>query len=156
MENNRIAKKAEASARVVSINISEKKGTIKTPVDFAELIEDFGIKGDAHAGPGIRQVSLIAIESYKRFEKENNYKSCLKHGSFGENIITEGIVLHKLPMGTRLKIGNSVLQVSKIGKECHAPCGIAKLTGKCIMPDEGVFAVVLKCGIIKKDDIIKF
>jgi MOSC domain-containing protein YiiM len=143
------------TAKIVSINLSEKKGTVKTPVDSVELIENLGIKGDAHSGPGIRQVSLLAIESYKRFEKENHYKSCLKHGSFGENIVTEGIVLHKLSIGTILQVKDVRLQVSKIGKECHAPCGIAKQTGKCIMPNEGVFAVVVKGGIINKGDLLK-
>jgi MOSC domain-containing protein YiiM len=147
-------KSKQTIAKIVSINISEKKGTAKIPVDSIELIENLGIKGDAHFGPGIRQVSFLAIESYKRFEKENNYRSCLKHGSFGENIITEGIVLHTLPIGTRFIISDVILEVSKIGKECHTSCGIAKQTGKCIMPTEGIFAVVVKGGIIKKDDML--
>jgi len=91
-------------AKVLSINISEKKHTAKQPVDEAKLIEDFGIEGDAHAGPGDRQVSMLAIESYQRFEKLNMHKICLKYGSFGENIITRGIELHTLPLGTKFEI----------------------------------------------------
>jgi cyclic pyranopterin monophosphate synthase len=139
---------------VVSVNISERKGTPKTPVEKIELVCDHGVKGDAHAGPGDRQVSLLAIESYQRFEKSAVGKMCLKHGSFGENIVTEGIVLHELNIGDGLIIGDALLRVSKIGKECHAPCAIAKAVGKCIMPVEGIFARVESDGSIRPGDKI--
>ena len=134
--------------KVVSVNVSEEKGTPKVPVESIELAVDLGIRGDAHAGPGKRQVSLLAQESYDRFEKSGASRLCLKHGAFGENIVTEGIVLHKLQVGQLLKIGSAVLEISKIGKECHAPCRIAKIVGRCIMPEEGVFAKVMQVGEI--------
>ncbi len=141
--------------RVVSVNVSEEKGTPKKPVDEAVLIRDLGIEGDAHAGPGDRQVSLLAIESYRRFEEKGLGKVCLKHGAFGENMITEGIELHKLPIGTRLSIGDAVIEVSKIGKECHAPCNIARTVGDCIMPREGIFARVLEGGQIRRGNPVE-
>ncbi len=141
--------------KVISVNTSPGKGTPKKPVSEASLIEGLGIKGDAHAGPGDRQVSLLAIESYRRFEEKGLGKICLKHGSFGENIITEGIELHKLEIGKRMRIGDVLLEVSKIGKECHAPCNIARTVGDCIMPREGIFATVVKGGIIKQGNIIR-
>jgi MOSC domain-containing protein YiiM len=139
---------------VVSVNISERKGTPKAPVGMIELIHNHGVKGDAHAGPGDRQVSLLAIESYRRFEKSAAKELCLKHGAFGENIVTEGIVLHELKIGDKLNIGDTLLRVSKIGKECHAPCAIAQNVGKCIMPLEGIFARVESEGCIKPGDEI--
>ncbi len=142
-------------AKVVSINISEKKGTAKQPVEEARLVENHGVEGDAHAGPGDRQVSLLALESYRRFKKQNMHRHCLKYGSFGENIITEGVELHTLPLGTQLRTGETVLEVSKIGKECHAPCAIARSVGSCIMPREGIFASVIKGGVIKKGERVE-
>jgi len=140
--------------RVISVNVSENKGTAKTPVDTIELIIDHGVKGDAHAGPGDRQVSLLAKESYERFDKSGADKLCLKHGSFGENIVTEGIELHNLSVGTQLSIGDALLEVSRIGKECHAPCHIAKTMGECIMPKEGIFARVIASGACGRGDRI--
>lgn len=135
---------------IISVNVSEKRGIAKTPVNKIELIENLGVKGDAHAAPGDRQVSLLAIESYEKFEKQRLNEICLKHGAFGENIITSGIILHKLAIGTKFIINDCILEVSKIGKECHAPCNIGKTVGSCIMPKEGIFASVLKAGNIKK------
>ena len=141
--------------KVISVNISSRKGTQKEPVDKIELVPDHGVKGDAHAGPGDRQVSLLALESYERFRKKRMDKHCLKHGSFGENMITEGLVLHELPLGTRLVIGEALVEVSKIGKECHAPCAIAKATGDCIMPTEGIFVRVIEPSVVRAGDEIK-
>lgn len=141
-------------AKIISINISKKKGTAKDPVPKAKFIVDFGIEGDAHAGPGDRQVSLLAIESYEKFKKERGDEHCLKHGAFGENIITRGVELHKLPLGTKVKSGTVLLELSKIGKECHMPCAIGKKAGKCIMPTEGIFARVLKGGTLHVGDEI--
>jgi cyclic pyranopterin monophosphate synthase len=140
--------------KIISVNISDKKGIPKTPVNEIELIENLGVKDDAHATPGDRQVSLLALESYRKFEKQKLNKICLKHGAFGENIITSGLILHKLPIGTKLKINDTILEVSKIGKECHTGCNIAKTLGSCIMPKEGIFASVIKAGTIKKDSVI--
>jgi MOSC domain-containing protein YiiM len=138
--------------RIISVHRSEHKGTMKQAELSITLKVDYGVVGDAHAGPGDRQVSLLAIESYHRFEKLKDL--CLKHGSFGENILTEGIELHTLPLGTTLSVNGVLLEVSKIGKECHAPCQIAKTIGSCIMPREGVFARVLEGGTITAGDQI--
>ncbi len=132
--------------------MSSKKSVSKEPVKEIRLRKDHGIVGDAHAGPGIRQVSLIAKESHDRFQPMTDV--CLKNGIFGENITTEGIALIELPVGTRLKINDCILEVSKIGKECHAPCAIGKEVGNCIMPKEGIFAIVIEEGVIQENDEI--
>jgi len=141
---------------VYSVNIGEKKGEIKKPVDKIELIEDFGIKGDCHAQKGInKQVSLLS------WERMNEEFFCLKDkvdikpGIFAENITTERIDLRKLKIGDKLKINEVVIEISEIGKKCHLYCEIYKKVGKCIMPKEGIFGRVLKGGIIKKGDIIE-
>jgi cyclic pyranopterin monophosphate synthase len=139
-------------ARVLSVNLSDKKGVAKQPAASIALKEEHGVLGDAHAGPGDRQVSLLAIESYRRHDQLRTL--CLKHGSFGENILTEGIELHTLAIGTRLSINDTILEISKIGKECHAPCQIAKTVGRCVMPTEGIFARVLKQGSIVAGDSV--
>jgi len=136
---------------IIAINVNKERGP-KKGIQQAEFVVDHGIKGDYHAGPGIRQVSLLAQESYDSFKY---HKLCLKHGAFGENIVTKGIVLHKLAVGTRLRCGDVQLVVSKIGKECHAPCIIAKTTGDCIMPREGIFATVKKGGLLRPGMIIE-
>ena len=127
--------------KVVSVNISEKKGTIKVPVEKIELRENHGIVGDAHAGKWHRQVSLLAIESLRKMQKK---LPRLKPGDFAENIMTEGIILHTLPIGTKLRIGSCELEVTQIGKQCHKGCEIRNITGECIMPTEGIFAIVKK------------
>lgn len=142
-------------AKVVSVNVSVKKGTPKTPVKEADLRCNCGLVEDAHAGPGIRQVSLLGEESYKKVKNSGFAKICMKQGSFGENITTKGLTLYKLPLGTELKIGEVVLEVSKIGKECHSPCEIRKKAGICILPREGIFAVVKKGGKIKPGNKIR-
>jgi MOSC domain-containing protein YiiM len=137
---------------VVSVNISEKKGTPKTQVNPGVLIENFGLEGDAHAGKWHRQVSLLAVESIEK--AKNGPTDGLCHGVFAENITTEGIELYTLPVGTRLKVGEAEIEISQIGKECHEGCAISKLVGKCVMPREGVFAVVLKGGKVFAGDEI--
>ncbi len=140
-------------AKVLSINISEKKGTPKTKINPGVLIEDFGFEGDAHAGKWHRQVSLLAKES---IEKSKNLPSeGLCHGVFAENITTEGIELYTIPVGTRLQVGECIIEISQIGKECHEGCAIQKLVGKCVMPREGVFAKVIKGGKIFEGDSIE-
>lgn len=138
---------------VLSINISEKKGTPKTKINPGVLIENFGFEGDAHAGKWHRQVSLLAKESIVK--SLNGPKDGLCHGVFAENITTEGIELYTLPVGTRLQVGECIIEISQIGKECHEGCAISKLVGKCVMPREGVFATVIKGGKIFDGDIIK-
>ena len=131
-------------AKVLSINISEKKGTPKTKINPGVLIEDFGFEGDAHAGKWHRQVSLLAKESIDKSKGLPTDGLC--HGVFAENITTEGIELFTIPVGTKLKIGECVIEISQIGKECHEGCAIQKLVGKCVMPREGIFAKVIKGG----------
>ncbi len=140
------------SGKVVSVNISEKKGTPKTKVNPGILIEDYGLQGDAHAGKWHRQISLLAAESIEK--AKNGPKNGLCHGVFAENITTEGIVLYTLPVGTRLQIGECVLEISQIGKECHTGCAVSKLVGQCVMPREGVFARVITGGSVYIGDPI--
>ena len=138
--------------KVVSINISSKKGMRKKPVEEAEIITDHGIKDDAHAsGTWHRQISLLALESIKKMQ---DLGLKVKPGDFAENITTEGIDLIKLPVGTRMKIGDVEAEVSQIGKECHTRCAIYYQAGDCIMPKEGIFVKILKGGKIKVGDKI--
>lgn len=138
--------------KVISVNISEKKGTIKCSVPQIELRKNHGIVGDAHAGNWHRQVSLLAVGS---LEKMKEKIPSLKPGDFAENIMTEGISLHTLPIGTILSIGECELEVTQIGKECHKGCEIRNITGECIMPTEGIFAIVRKEGTIYPKDEIR-
>ena len=139
-------------AKVVSINTSEKTGVVKQTVKQADFIEG-GIKGDAHCGlDEIRQVSLLADESV---DKMRAMGLKLGAGAFAENITTQGIELKTLPVGTRLKIGETVQEVSKIGKECHHGCAIKQQTGTCVMPTEGIFTKVIRSGTVKAGDEIE-
>lgn len=139
-------------AQVVSVCISEKKGTKKHPVAEISLWPHHGIVGDAHAGDWHRQVSLLANESVDRMRKEG---LTLAAGDFAENILTEGITLRTLPVGTVLRVGEVRLEVTQIGKECHNDCAIKKAVGKCVMPTEGIFAVVVKEGVVRPGDEIE-
>lgn len=145
-----------SEAKVVAVNISEKKGTSKHPVEYVDCVKDFGIKGDAHGGPGIRQISLLSKESIDRFKEGKRDAVGLCEGKFAENITTQGICLYELPVGTRLKIGGALLEVSQIGKKCHADqgCEIARRYGICAMPREGIFATVIEEGRIHPGDEI--
>lgn len=136
-------------ATIKAVCISEKKGTAKKNIGQAELIENFGLKDDAHAGDWHRQVSLL---SYEKIEEFKALGVDVKDGDFGENLIVEGIDLAKLPIGTKITINQVLLEVTQIGKECHTGCAIAQAVGKCIMPTEGIFARVLKGGIVKSGD----
>ncbi|MBM4065890.1 MAG: MOSC domain-containing protein [Planctomycetes bacterium] len=138
--------------KLVAVCISEKKGTQKRDVGTCRLIEHFGLEGDAHAGEWHRQISLLARESADIMrEKGLN----IKDGDFGENIVTEGIELKSLPIGTVLKIGDGItIRVTQIGKLCHDRCAIYYKAGDCIMPREGIFAEILTGGIIKAGDEI--
>ena len=140
-------------AKVVSVNISEKKGTLKKPVPEIELKLRHGIVGDAHAGDWHRQISLLAEESIDTMRALSPIP--LDPGVFAENINTEGIDLKHLPVGTRLRIGETEVEVTQIGKECHNDCAIRKAAGDCVMPREGIFVKVLESGEIKTGDDIK-
>ncbi len=141
------------SGKVVAINISEKKGTPKKTIEEGKLIENFGFEGDAHAGKWHRQVSLLGVESIEKAKLGPTNGFC--HGVFAENITTEGITLYTLPVGTKLRVGECLLEISQIGKECHEGCAVSKLVGQCVMPREGVFAVVLKGGAVRAGDAIE-
>lgn len=130
---------------VIAVCISEKKGQRKTPVTAVELRENHGIVGDAHAGEWHRQVSLLATES---IEKMRALGLDVDSGDFAENITTRGIDLVALPIGTRLAISDTIVEVTQIGKECHTRCAIYYQAGDCVMPKEGIFARVLKGGTI--------
>ena len=140
------------TGKVLSVNISEKKGTPKTKINPGVMIENFGFEGDAHAGKWHRQVSLLAQESIEK--AKNGPTNGLCHGIFAENITTEGIELYTLPVGTHLKIGECEIEISQIGKECHEGCAISKLVGQCVMPREGVFGIVIKGGKVFEGDEI--
>ncbi len=139
-------------AKVLSVNISETKGVVKTPIAKGHFLENHGLKDDAHGGDWHRQVSLLAVESIDKMRKQI---PDLKNGDFAENLTTEGITLYELPIGTQLKIGDTLQEVTQIGKECHDGCAIKQAVGKCIMPREGIFTKVLKGGVIKPGDEIE-
>lgn len=132
---------------IVSLNISRAKGTPKTPVDTVTVRPEHGVEGDAHAADWHRQVSLLAEESIRRMAEAG---LDVGPGSFAENITTAGIDLPRLPVGTRLRSGGVVLEITQIGKECHTRCAIYHKAGDCIMPKEGVFAKVLVAGTLQK------
>jgi len=140
-------------AKVIALCISEKKGTQKQEVPEAEMKVDHGIVGDAHAGDWIRQVSLLGSESIQRLqEKITTFK--LQHGAFAENVVTEGITLYELPVGTQLQIGEVLGEVTQIGKQCHNDCVIKQTAGDCVMPREGIFIKILEPGTVRPGDEI--
>ena len=132
-------------AKIIATCLSEKKGTAKDSVGTIRLVENHGVEGDAHAGPGRRQVSLIGIGTIEKLKEKG---IDVGPGSLGENLTIEGIIPHELPVGTKLRIGEALLEVTQIGKECHASCAIREQVGDCPMPREGIFAAVLKGGDI--------
>jgi len=140
-------------AKVVAINISRRKGIPKDQIKEGVFIEDFGLEGDAHAANWHRQVSLLAQESIDKAIAMG--ADGLEPGKFAENITTEGIVLYELPVGTQLKIGETIQEVTQIGKECHQKCAIFYTVGECVMPKEGIFTKVIKGGIVKPGDDIE-
>ena len=134
---------------IVSISTSSEKGAKKIPVESAALGVDHGIEGDAHAGKWHRQVSLLAEES---IEKMRGGGLEVGYGDFAENITTSGLVLYEIPVGTKLRLGQCLVEITQIGKECHDRCAIYEAVGDCVMPREGIFARVLRGGEIKKGD----
>ncbi|HHV79891.1 MAG TPA: MOSC domain-containing protein [Firmicutes bacterium] len=139
------------AGKVEAVCISERKGEPKHQVDEALLMPDYGIKGDAHAGPGKRQVSLLGVEDIKAM-KEKGFS--VGPGDFAENISISGIDIARLPVGTRLSIGETELEITQIGKECHSGCSVFKKTGECIMPRRGVFARVVRGGVVRKGALV--
>lgn len=139
-------------AKIIAVNISEKRGVVKHPIEKGFLKFNHGICGDAHAGEWHRQVSLLGVESIDKMKALG--AQGLSEGTFAENITSEGIILYELPIGTKLKIGDAVLEVTQIGKECHNGCEIRRLVGDCIMPREGIFTRVITEGWIKAGDSI--
>jgi MOSC domain-containing protein YiiM len=138
--------------KIESIAISKKKGTRKTQVQEAELVVEHGLEDDAHAGPWHRQVSFLASESIGKARERG---LDVTFGDFAENIATSGIDWMSIPIGTRLKVGNTaIVEITQIGKECHNKCAIYYMAGDCIMPREGIFARVLEGGKIRVGDPI--
>jgi MOSC domain-containing protein YiiM len=137
---------------LVSLNVSKRKGTRKEPVPELVLVAGSGVEGDAHAGPGDRQVSLLAMEDIDASRAAGPACAGLVPGSFAENLTTRGVDLPSLPIGTRLAIGGALLEVSRIGKECHEGCEIRALTGDCVMPRRGIFARVIVGGRVRLED----
>ncbi|MEL4107088.1 MOSC domain-containing protein [Oscillospiraceae bacterium WX1] len=139
-------------AVVTAVCISDQKGVQKHAVQEVLVRKNIGIEGDAHAGVGRRQISLLCEESV---EKLRPFIPDLPPGAFAENILTRGIALYELSVGTRLRIGETLLEVSQVGKQCHRDCAIKLMTGDCVMPREGVFAVALAEGTIRAGDTVE-
>lgn len=139
-------------ANIVAICISEKKGVGKNQIEKVNLIEEFGLENDAHGGKWHRQVSLLEKEKIEDFIARGGN---VKYGDFGENFVTEGLDLEKIQVGDKITIGDSLLEITQKGKQCHVKCNIFKMVGDCIMPKNGVFARVLKGGHVKIGEEIK-
>jgi MOSC domain-containing protein YiiM len=137
---------------IAAVNLSGKKGERKRPMESALLRENHGIVGDAHAGGGKRQVSLLAEESIQKMRETG---LVVGPGDFAENITTQGVELFALPVGTLLAVGETVLRVTQIGKECHSRCAIYLQAGDCVMPREGIFAIVLRGGTVRAGDPVE-
>ena len=134
---------------VTAICISEKKGTRKRIVPRARFIAGHGLEHDAHAGDWHRQVSLLSLEKIEDFKKRG---ALVSYGDFGENLVAGGIDVARLPLGARLAVGEVLLEITQIGKECHTRCAIYHAMGECIMPTQGVFARVLRGGMVATGD----
>ena len=138
--------------KIQAVNTSEKKGVQKRPVEAVELIENHGIKGDAHAGNWHRQISFLAGEAVDTMKARAAGKIEIKNGDFGENVVTRGIDWTTVRVGEKIIINDAELEVTQIGKECHARCAIYDAVGDCIMPGQGIFTKVLKGGTIHAGD----
>ena len=144
---------ARPAPRVLATCVSAQKGEQKHPVDAVTLLPDHGIEGDAHAGTWHRQVSLLGTESVQKVQQHIRFP--LLPGAFAENLLTEGITLYTLPVGTRLLLGSALVEVTQIGKECHNDCAIRKVAGDCVMPREGIFVKVITGGTVRAGDPIR-
>lgn len=139
-----------ATGRIVAVCLSERKGTTKTPAPSGVLVEDFGLRGDAHAGAALRQVSLLCERSIDTMRGKGVE---LKPGDFAENLTIAGIEIADLPLGARVSLERGAeLEIAQIGKECHRGCAIREIVGDCVMPREGVFARVVKGGEVRPGD----
>ena len=138
--------------KVLAVCISERKGTEKQNVGSARFIEDWGIENDSHAGKWHRQVSLLSHEKIEAFRARG---AEVIDGAFGENLVVEGFDFRALPVGTKFKCNDVVLELTQIGKECHSGCAIYQKMGECIMPREGVFTRVLHGGVISVGDTLE-
>lgn len=142
----------EADVGIIkAVCLSAEKGTAKKDAGQAELIKEYGLKNDAHAGNWHRQVSLLSYQKIEDFRKRG---AKVSFGDFGENLVVDGIDLSSLPVGTKLRCAQALLEITQIGKECHSRCAIYHSMGDCIMPREGVFARVLNGGTVKNGDEI--
>jgi len=137
--------------KILAICTSPRRGTLKTPVPSAVLTPEWGIVGDAHGGSWHRQVSLLSAEKIEAFRQ----KLWVDYGAFGENLVIDGFDFRNLPVTSRFAIGDVVLEMTQIGKECHSDCAIKKAVGKCVMPTEGIFAVVVREGTVRAGDEIE-
>lgn len=135
-----------------AVSVSDRKGVVKHNVPSARLLVEHGLEGDAHAEGGIRQVSLLSLDS---IQKMVDAGAQVKPGDFAENLTIAGLEVMTLPVGTRLQVGDVQLEITQIGKTCHKGCAIRELVGDCVMPREGVFARVLTAGVVKVGDIIE-
>ena len=144
---------SELTGAVCAVCVSQRKGEQKHEVPSVHLRPDHGIEGDAHAGNWHRQVSLLAKESVDRMQEKLSFR--LLPGAFAENILCSGLDLCRLPVGTKLRLGTALCQVTQIGKECHADCAIRRQAGDCVMPREGIFVIVLEEGDVKAGDAIE-
>jgi TatD DNase family protein len=136
---------------VVAVCLSQEKGTPKQAVDKALLQKDFGFLGDAHAGNWHRQVSLLDYAEVIKF-REKNPAVC--PGAFGENLLISGLDLKTVPVGAQLRVGEAILEITQIGKQCHSHCQIHQMVGDCLMPKEGLFARVLLGAMVQKGDAV--
>ena len=137
---------------IQAICISEVRGVQKHAIPEADLTPEWGIVGDAHGGNWHRQVSLLGLEKIEAFRAKG---ADVAYGAFGENLVVDGFDFRTLPVGSLLAVGDVLLQMTQIGKECHNDCAIKKAVGKCVMPTEGIFAVVVKEGVVRPGDEIE-
>ena len=142
----------DMTGTVIAVCMSKNKGTQKTPVNEITLLKDWGIAGDAHAGKWHRQVSLLSLERIEEFRARG---AEVEYGAFGENIVISGFDFKSYPVGTRFRIGNVILEMTQIGKECHTHCAIYQVMKDCIMPREGVFTRVLQGGVVRPGDPVE-
>jgi MOSC domain-containing protein YiiM len=138
--------------RIHAVSVSDRKGVVKHNVSSARLLVEQGLKGDAHAEGGIRQVSLLSLASINKMVAAG---ANVKPGDFAENLTIDGLEVMTLPVGTRLKVGEVEMEITQIGKTCHKGCAIRELVGDCVMPREGVFVRVLTEGVVKPGDVIE-
>ena len=141
------------TGRIHAVSVSDRKGVVKHNVPQARLLVQHGLEGDAHAEGGIRQVSLLALDSINKMVALG---AGVKPGDFAENLTVDGLEVMTLPVGTRLRVGQDVLlEITQIGKTCHKGCAIREQVGDCVMPREGVFARILTEGVVQVGDVIE-